>query len=313
MTGQTVWITGAAGFIGRALARALAGQGQRVLGLGHGAWTAPDLAASGLSHWVGGDVQTDHLAALARLGGEPEAVYHLAGGASVGAAEADPRADLERTVTSTGALLDWLAQAAPAAHVVAVSSAAVYGAGHAGPIPEAAPVNPLSVYGRHKAMMEALCRGHAARGRPVAIGRLFSVYGAGLRKQLLWDLSTRLAAGPAFIELSGTGDELRDWTAIGDIVAALPRLAALASDACPTLNVGTGRGVSVRDVAAAAIAAWGSPARLRFNGAVRPGDPFSLIADTSQALAHGVACPAPVEAGVAAYIGWSRRAAELAA
>ena len=313
MRGQTVWITGAAGFIGRALARALAGVGASVVGLGHGALTAPDLAASGLSHWISGDVHADHLATLARLGGPPAVVYHLAGGASVGAAEADPEADLRRTVTSTAVLLDWLARAAPATRVVAVSSAAVYGAGHAGPIPETAPVNPVSVYGRHKAMMEALCRDHAGRGLPVVTGRLFSVYGAGLRKQLLWDLSSRLAADPTVIELAGTGDELRDWTAIGDIVSALPRLAELAAADCPILNVGTGRGVSVRDVAAAAIAAWGSSARLSFSGVSRPGDPFSLIADTTAASARAIICPSAVEAGVGAYINWSRRVAELAA
>ena len=142
--------------------------------------------------------------------------------------------------------------------------------------------------------------------RPSLMRTLFSVYGAGLRKQLLWDLSARLAAAPAAIELSGTGEELRDWTSIDDIVRVLPALAQIASPACPTMNVGTGRGVRVRDIAGLALAAWPSPARLSFNGAARPGDPFSLIADTTRLSALGIACAVQAEDGVARYIGWSR-------
>jgi UDP-glucose 4-epimerase len=311
MTDQTVWITGAGGFIGRALAVHLAGQGARVLGLGHG---GPSAGPPGLSHWIAGDVNAEHMDTLLAAGGPPRAVYHLAGGASVGAAEADQAADFHRTVTSTALLLDWLRRASPASRVVAVSSAAVYGAGHAGPIAETALTRPVSIYGRHKLEMETLCAVHAReQGQPIAVGRLFSVYGAGLRKQLLWDLSARLAAAPAVLELSGTGEELRDWTSIDDIVRALPALSEIASSACPTLNVGAGRGVCVRDIAGFALRAWPSRARLSFNGAVRPGDPFSLIADTARLSALGVACAVQAEDGVAGYIAWSRAQMEAAA
>ena len=52
--------------------------------------------------------------------------------------------------------------------------------------------------------------------------RLFSVYGAELKKQLLWDLCGKFAAGGA-VELGGTGNELRDWTDVRDVARALIR------------------------------------------------------------------------------------------
>ena len=75
-----------------------------------------------------------------------------------------------------------------------VSSAAVYGPGHEGPIGEDARLDPASPYGCHKLVMELLCRSYARSfGVSIVLLRLFSVYGEGLQKQLLWDLCSKLA------------------------------------------------------------------------------------------------------------------------
>src|ERR1700704_4179491 len=116
---SAVWITGARGFIGRHLARKLAEQGIRVVGIGHGAWPASEAAQWGASSWVNGSVTGSSLHALARAGGPPTTVFHLAGGASVAAAIANPREDFSRTVQSTAALLEWLRQVSPVTRLVA--------------------------------------------------------------------------------------------------------------------------------------------------------------------------------------------------
>ena len=96
---------------------------------------------------------------------------------------------------------------------------------------------PFSAYGYHKLMMEQLCRCYATTyGTRVAVTRLFSVYGSFLQKQLLWDLCTKLASGTSTVELGGTGEELRDWTDVRDVVRALSLVKELASDAVPILN-----------------------------------------------------------------------------
>lgn len=309
---RTAWVTGAHGFIGQHLSRHLAAEGATVIGVGHGAWPALDAAASGVSAWLNGDISASNLHALAKEHGPPQWIFHLAGGSSVGAAVANPREDFFRTVATTVELLEWMRQEAPEAKLVAVSSAAVYGAGHEGPIAETAALTPYSPYGYHKLMMESLCRSYAATyGLRAVVARLFSVYGAGLRKQLLWDLCTRLESTRGPVELGGTGSEYRDWIDVRDVARALHSVAALADASVPTLNIGTGRATSVREVAEAVMSAWSdgtdSPRDLVFNGRSRPGDPFSLQAEASRLATLGFRWHIDVTPGLRDYVRWFRQ------
>ena len=313
-TSSTVWITGARGFIGQTLAAHCARNGRMICGLGHGAWPPTEAARTGMRHWLNGDVTGSNLQALWKIAGAPEVIYHLAGGSSVGAALAQPGEDFSRTVASTAALLEWVRLAAPATRLVLASSAAVYGDRYSGAINEQMVPHPMSPYGFHKLMMEDLCRSYAANyGIAILVARLFSVYGAGLRKQLLWDLCSRLAAGNADIELGGNGQEMRDWVDVTDAADVLIRVADLANREVPVLNIGTGTGISVRAVAELIISIWlesGSPERsLAFSGVSRRGDPRSLVADVSLLKSLGLACTTNVGSGMRRYVAWYRASA----
>ena len=131
-----VWITGANGFIGRHLSRELADAGYFVHGIGHGAIHDADRQRLGLQTWLNGEIDAANLNALAVTDGLPSKIFHLAGGSSVGLSIAQPFEDFSRTVASTARLLEWLRGSAPHCHVIAASSAAVYGAGHTGSISE---------------------------------------------------------------------------------------------------------------------------------------------------------------------------------
>jgi len=305
----SAWITGAHGFIGRYLARGLQVEGYQVAGIGHGAWPEAEAAQWGLSFWLNGEISASNLGQMRHSLGLPDVVFHLAGGSSVGAAMANPHEDFTRTVVSTAELLEWLRQHSPATRLVAVSSAAVYGSAHSGPIPEDARVSPFSPYGAHKLMMEELCRSYAANfGLRLVLPRLFSVYGAELKKQLLWDLCGKLAAGGA-VELGGTGNELRDWTDVRDVAGALGQAARLASDLAPVLNLATGVAMPVREIASTVALLWGgaeATARVGFSGRSRPGDPFSLVANIDRMRAQGIECAIPVTQGIAEYVAWYR-------
>lgn len=213
-------------------------------------------------------------------------------------------------MSTTTELLDWVRLETPATRVIAISSAAVYGAGHSGGISEDKANVPFSPYGYHKLMMEQLCRSYAATyGTRVAVARLFSVYGSFLQKKLLWDLCTRLSAGVSTVELGGTGEELRDWTDVRDVVRALDMVKDLSSDAVPVVNVGTGRATDVRAVATLVAQAWPVKVDIVFNGKSRAGDPFSLIADGSRLRELGFGWRIAPEAGVRDYVQWYLRQA----
>ena len=310
---SNIWITGAHGFIGQRLSIYCAQRGHVVGGVGHGTWPPMEAARNGLSRWINGDVTGGNLTALRGRDKLPEAVIHLAGGSSVSAAIAQPLEDFSRTVGGSLALLEWIRQESPATRLVVASSAAVYGAGHVGRINEDAELRPYSPYGAHKLIMENLCQSYASSyGVSAVVARLFSVYGDGLRKQLLWDLCCKLSDAGDVIELSGDGEELRDWVDVADAVRILESLPDIASPKMPIVNVGTGVGTAVRQVARAVLKAWQgteeSGRTLRFTGLARPGDPRSLVADTSSLVSQSLVCSTCIDEGVVNYVRWFRAA-----
>jgi UDP-glucose 4-epimerase len=303
-------ITGARGFLGRHLVAALSARGVAVAGVGHGQWPAAEWADAGVTRWVNGEIDSANLDLLRAEAGTPTTIYHLAGGSVVGPSFANPLEDFERTVATSARLFDWVRRNAPEARIVAVSSAAVYGAGHHLPIGEDALLNPYSPYGHHKRLMEGLCRSYGQNfGLRTAIVRVFSAFGPGLRKQLLWDLCNRLAAGTSPLVLDGTGAERRDWMAATDVAQLLMHVGScLPSVDAPIVNGGTGRGYSVAEFAQAVLGAWGSAAPVRFTGISRLGDPVELVADVSKLHRLGYTPEVSLPQGIAQYIEWFRQA-----
>lgn len=304
-----VWITGALGFIGRHLAKTIAAAGGDVSGIGHGHWPAQQARNCGVTSWLNSDLTFNNLEVLQREAGRPQLIYHLAGGASVGASLENPRNDFSKTVDATSELLDWIRLKSPTTRLLAVSSAAVYGSSHVGPIRESEAARPYSPYGYHKYLMEELCRSYAKHyGINVVIVRLFSVFGPQLRKQLLWDICCKFQKATGSIVLGGTGGELRDWTDVRDVVRVLQLFSTRADDNAPTYNFGNGVGTSVKDVAIIAAEAWSELCdesnRIEFNGKARPGDPFSLVADVGRIHEIGVQTSISVNVGIQDYVRW---------
>jgi len=277
----TIWITGGKGFIGRHLAKSFSEKGNIVFGIGHGSWLANDAKEWGFSGWFDGEIDASNLSKLMQISGAPRIVYHLAGGSSVGSSFQKPYEDFSRTVESSARLFEWLRLNAPEVRVVSVSSAAIYGAGHAGLITEDTVISPYSPYGIHKSMMESLCHSYASNfGLRVAVVRLFSVYGVGLEKQLIWDLCNKLAqTGTEPVMLGGSGNELRDWLHVYDAVALLWLAGTMCDESCVTINGGTGIATSIREIAETVSNAWGGTSNIEFSGVVRKGDPHSLVAN----------------------------------
>lgn len=297
-------VTGANGFLGRHVARLLSHKGYTVLGIGHGEWSREEWEPWGLNEWHSADVT---LRTLEQHAGTPLAIVHCAGGGSVSFSIDDPIADFERTVVTTAHVLEYVRTAAASCRVVYPSSASIYGTVKKLPIREDCHAAPISQYGVHKLMAEQLVASYARQFKTsAAVVRLFSVYGCGLRKQLLWDACHKFANDDCIF--MGTGDEVRDWLHVEDAAELLLAAVDHASVECPTVNGGSGEGITVRDI----LIHLGrnllqGDAMPGFCGVRRMGDPSRFIANIEGAKEWGWSPKRHWKQGVEEYAEWWTR------
>lgn len=306
---SNIWITGGKGFIGRHLASYVAEAGNEVFGIGHGLWPIESARKWSYAYWCNGEIDAANLSQLASISGLPDIIFHLAGGSSVGASIQNPREDFKRTVDTTSRLLEWVRHNTIDTRIVGVSSAAVYGAACSDAIAEDVLLEPCSPYGYHKAMMEGLYQLYGENyGLQVALVRLFSVYGAGLKKQLIWDLCCKLAAdttNPA--RLGGTGNEVRDWLHVSDAARLLWMARGECSPDCGIINGGSGVSTRISEVAAIVCRTWAETASVEFSGSVRKGDPTSLVADIAREQRLGFKPAVDIEDGLVETVRWYKK------
>ena len=291
-------VTGGAGYVGAHALHAL----QRA---GHAAVVVDDLR-SGREEFVRGAellrIDVGDAAALAgafRSHGPFDGVLHCAGSIEVAASVAEPLAFYRNNVAASLVLLEACSAAGVRAFVFS-SSAAVYGNPVQVPIPEEAPLSPLSPYGASKWMVErVLADAAAAHGLRYTALRYFNACGAEPEGGLgechapethLIPLALRAAAGTGPpLPLYGTdwptrdGSCERDFVHVTDLAEAHVRAVEglLGDRPSGAYNLGSGRGHTVREVLAEVERAVGRPVPVT-PAPRRAGDPAVLVADPTR-------------------------------
>ena len=294
-------VTGAAGFIGSQLLRALIEAGHDATG-----WDAytdyydPALKeenAHGLPV-ARVDLAEDEL----DLDGY-EGVFHLAGQPGVASFGDVFPVYVRQNLLASRRLFE--AAAAARTRVVFASSSSIYGDAAAFPTPEDAIPRPLSPYGITKLACEHLAYAYAAEfGLEVATVRYFTIYGPRQRPDMAFTkMVTCLAQGRPF-DLYGDGSQSRSFTYVGDAVEAT--IAAMEGGrAGATYNVGGGAEVSMLQ----AIEVLGRVSGRRLEVVRHPrreGDAVRTAADTSRIRADlGWEPLTEFEDGLAAQWRWA--------
>lgn len=303
-----IWITGASGFLGSHVGAYFADRNWRVVGISRDTHQPALFPNAAFEEWADCGVESNGLETLIDRFGVPRAVFHAAGGSSVSLSLESPLTDFVNTVTTTAMVLDVLRRKAPNTIFALASSAAVYGICPKGPIGEDDPTEPVSPYGLHKRMAEQLCQQAAHLfGQPTISIRYFSIYGPGLRKQVLWDLSQRIASGTNTISLFGTGEETRDFLHARD--AASLTYTAITSN--PTgfllVNGGSGKSVTMKRISELMADAFNANINVSFSGITRPGDPSHYCADVRLAKQLGFSPTISLADGIREYATWFRK------
>jgi UDP-glucose 4-epimerase len=300
---KTVLVTGAAGFLGRYVVRQFARDGWSVVGLDDVPQENAPLGAGVTFQRM--KLPDPNLAELL-CAQPPSACVHCAGRASVGLSMQDPAADFRDNSVLTFELLEALRRYAPCCRFLFLSSAAVYGNPASLPVSETHKPSPLSPYGYHKLQCELLCEEFARIfALPTLSVRIFSAYGPGLRRQVVWDICERVLTS-GVLSLRGTGDESRDFIHATDIARALIRLADLAPCQGEVYNVASGEEVTIASLARAVVTALDAKIEPVFDGAATPGNPLNWRADIGRLRALGFAPAVSLEQGLRGVAAWTR-------
>jgi len=237
---------------------------------------------------------------------KPDYLIHCAGTASVAKSFANPEKDFFNNVVVTEFIFESLAKYSSATKTLFLSSAAVYGQPEKLPIDAQTKLNPISPYGYHKLFGEMICeKYHRLFNIPVSIARIFSVYGPGLKKQLLWDIYQKSFHTNSII-LGGSGEETRDFICISDLVKVIDSLLEYSAFDADKINIATGQNTTIRKLAELMLEKMGSQASVQFNNQSRMGDPSYWQIDKNTVSKFGGEGYLSLEEGIESYIAWLR-------
>jgi nucleoside-diphosphate-sugar epimerase len=263
---RRVLVTGGLGFIGLNLLPVLLDAGAQVRILNR---SLHPLALAWLDRLRGRrpvEVIEGDIADAGRMPGWLEGmdvVMNLAGESGAVKSLREAQADMQVNIAGHLVMLDALREQPKLPLVLFVSSRLVYGVTGPSPVDEDHPPRPTSLYGLHKLAVEHYYRiYHEQYGIPYTILRLTNPYGPfQLPHRRHYGVVNRFimaALRRESLQIYGGGSQLRDYVHVRDAAEALLRACLDEGTVGETLNVGSGRSVSLGEVARRIVEIAGS-------------------------------------------------------
>jgi UDP-glucose 4-epimerase len=259
-------ITGAAGFLGSALANQLAREGHQVRGLDDLSTGDPQALAPDV-HFTRGDV--GDRPKLWTLLQEVDVVYHLAARVSVQESILYPRDYNNVNVGGTVALMEAMRDVG-VRRVVLASSGAVYGDRAEQPLVETSAPSPQSPYAVSKLAAEFYVRTIGSLwGIETLSLRIFNAYGPGQRLPAshppVVPYFLRQAQRGGTLVVHGDGNQSRDYIYVDDVVSAMVAAATAPGVGGSVINVGSGEETRVRDLVKLVLDTTGGKPEVLYN------------------------------------------------
>jgi NAD dependent epimerase/dehydratase len=288
--GRRVLVTGAGGFIGSHLVEKLVSLGAAVRAMvrynSRGEWGHLDGLAKSTRdalEVVAGDVRDPFF--VDRVGAGVDVIFHLASLIAIPYSYEAPQSYVETIVSGALHVLE-AAKRHRVSRVVHISTSEVYGTALYTPIDEKHPLQGQSPYSACKIGADKLAESfHRSFGLPVTILRPFNTFGPRQSARAVIPTIISQALARDHVEL-GALTPVRDLLYVEDTVAAMVRAAEADAVLGETIHVGSGRGISIGELARVILAKLGLERPVRTQGdRVRPeaSEVMTLVCDPSKA------------------------------
>ena len=297
--GYNILITGAAGFIGSHLHKYLTDKGHRVLGIDN------------LSHPCNSGVKTEYADVryekeLLPYFSNCDIVFHLAAQISVDKSIYNPEETIATNILGTQNVLElarrWNTK------VIFASSSEIYGTAQKDFIDELHPMDAQSPYGASKIAGDRMCYAYyQTYKKDIVVVRNFNTFGEYQADDSYGGVIakfTKAALANEDIEIFGDGNQERDYMHVRDAVKAYEL--AIDLPAGSVMNFGTGRTVTVNEIAQEIVKLTNSKSRIKHVEA-RKGEVQRLCADITQAKKFGFKPSTDFKKDLGGYIKWFKQ------
>lgn len=276
-------VTGAAGFIGAAVAKRLLGEGHRVISIDNLSTGSRSAIPAGVEFYESDCQNSEIYSEIPQVC--YDAIFHIAGQSSGEVSFDDPVYDL-RTNTESTLLLLKFAQKVGCRRFVYASSMSVYGFHGGKAVLETDCTEPESFYGVGKLASERYLKIYEEYGINTTSLRLFNVYGPGQNlknmRQGMVSIFMAQMLNNGKIHVKGSADRYRDFVYIDDVVSAF-----LLSVECPSsfgqsINIATGIKTTVKQLVNKITSLRDTSVPIEYKGSTA-GDILGIYADTQLA------------------------------
>jgi UDP-glucose 4-epimerase len=315
LQGRRVLVTGADGFIGSHLVERLVELGAIVRAFclynSRGSWGWLDEASSAVQRAIEprlGDIRDAAFVREAMR--DCDYVLHLAALIAIPYSYAAPESFVDTNVRGTLNVLE-AARLLDVRRVVHTSTSEVYGTPATTPIRETHALNAQSPYAATKVAADQLALSYQRSfSLPVTVLRPFNTFGPRQSaRAVLPAMLTQMLAGQQEIQL-GRLDTKRDLTYVSDTVEGFVMAATAPGLDGETVQLGTGRAVTIQELFDAALAATGSKAAVRLDSRrLRPDPSEVLVLESDPARAKELLGWTPqvtLEEGLSRTVKWLR-------
>ena len=178
--------------------------------------------------------------------------------------------------------------------------------GDKNPISEKFATKPISIYAINKKKAENLLLNFSKKYKShLLILRIASLYGDGLKKQLIFDACSKMSKGVN--HFYGTGREKRDFIHISDLVNIVLYFCMKGFYNSNIVNCGSGKGRQIKDVLKLISSSFNTRNKIIFTKKKLNSNPINLISNIEQLKRIGVKPNKNFRIGVKQYVRWFKR------